>query len=145
VPAVQGGGKLQQAILAQLDGQPRYARDIIAELVGGTPTPAQYNAAHRAARSLITQGRVRGWLGPGQHHPLVLLKVGRWVGDHDGGTFTERQQAVDPLADFTDEAWRAFATDCGYATDICQAAVALARSEHRDPAAPGPVQAGPFR
>jgi hypothetical protein len=56
VPAVKGSGKWQVSILATLDGQPRYAPDVAAEIVGGTPTEAQYNTAHRAMRLLITRG-----------------------------------------------------------------------------------------
>ena len=56
MPAVKGSGKWQVSILATLDGQPRYAPDVAAEIVGGTPTEAQYNTAHRAMRLLITRG-----------------------------------------------------------------------------------------
>jgi hypothetical protein len=127
MPAVRGGGKLQQAILASLDGQPVAARDLIRRIVGGEPTPAQYNACHRTMRLLIARGQLRGWLEPSQHHPLILLKVGRWVGDHDGATASERQRAVDPLQQFVDEAWLAFSLDVGYASDIAMAARALDR------------------
>jgi hypothetical protein len=128
MPAVKGGGKLQQAILASLDGQPRAARDVIIELVGGEPTELEYNSAHRATRSLVASGQLRAWLDHGPRRPphLVLLKVDRWISDGDSGTASERQQAVDPLQRFVDEAWLAFATDCGYASDIAMAARALA-------------------
>jgi hypothetical protein len=102
-------------------------QEIISGLVGGEPSKAQYNACHRAARTLIAQGKLQGWLESTQHHPLILLKVTAWIGDHDSGTASERQRAVDPFAEFVDRPWEAFRTDCGYAVEIAEAARALAR------------------
>jgi hypothetical protein len=138
MPAVRGGGRLQQAILASLDGVPRPALDLAAELVGGKPTPAQYSAFHRAARSLIAQGLLHGWLQPDRNVKLLILsKAPCRAGDADRAMAAEHQQiqpvpvAQHParlsLQEFTDEAWAAFATDCGYASDIATAAVKLAR------------------
>jgi hypothetical protein len=133
MPAVRGGGKLQQAILASLDGQPVAARDLIRQIVGGEPTEAQYNALHRAARSLVASGRLLAWLDHGPRRPphLILLKVGRLVCDGDGGTASEQERARNPLAEYTDRAWLAFSLDVSYATEIAEAAAALARVEHR--------------
>jgi len=127
MPAVRGAGRWQVSILAALDGQPRYARQVVEEIVGRPPTITEYNAAHRAARQLIQRGQLTGWLEPGREHRLVIRKIGRWVRDGDGGRASEQEQARNPLAQFVDEAWAAFATDCGYAADIAQAAADLAR------------------
>jgi hypothetical protein len=153
MPAVKGGGKWQVAILATLDGQPRAARDLITELVGGEPTQAQYTAAHRAARSLIASGELAAWLEPAGHLRLLVLVKPHHVSDGDSATFTEQVPVVavrgrerprfteaeaaegqraslawpaDRLAAFTDEAWRAFRTDCSYAAEIAEAAADLA-------------------
>ena len=76
MPTVKGSGKLQQAILAHLDGVPRTAREVITEIVSGTPTESQYNGLHRAARPLIATGQLTGWL---ERSPACRVTIGDFL------------------------------------------------------------------
>jgi hypothetical protein len=131
VPTPVGSGRWQVGILGTLDGIPAELNDLVREMLGREPTPAEYTAAHRAARLLAARGQVRASLehtsGQG-HRVLVLLKIGNHVRDHDGARGADAEaQPRDWRTERCDRAWQAFAADPGYAEEIARAGRKLGR------------------
>jgi hypothetical protein len=148
MPMPRGAGRMQQRLLAQLDGVPQPVTELLAAALGRPPTRSEHvnglAAAHGlAAAGLVTLRRVR--CADGQTRLLLLKVEDRDLSDGDGAAFTERHgirvlasdsagctdDQAPPLtpaeryADLTDAAWEAFGTDCGYGIAMAKAAVAL--------------------
>jgi hypothetical protein len=138
MPPRPGTGKLQQQILAQLDGVPVDVADLVSTLAGPAPTQSQYTAIHNAVHSLARGQFVelsRVYDRPKIYRVLVLkvepAPVHIRSSDRASGSDGEAPPVtpVQRYADLTDAAWEAFGTDCGYGVEIARAALKLLERE----------------
>jgi hypothetical protein len=163
MPSRPGTGKLQQRILAQLDGVPVDFADLVAAVAGPEPTQSQYTAIHYAVHSLargrfVELSRAPAH-APGASYRLRVLKadpqpVHVRATDRASGIDDEAPPVTpaERYAELTGRAWQAFGTDPGYGAEIARAAVELLAAEGIAPGAlvsdddvgagedPGPAQ-----
>lgn len=52
----RGPGRWQRELLAAVEDEPLHVRSWLQTHLGRRPTAAEYSAAHRAARALVTRG-----------------------------------------------------------------------------------------